>query len=164
MAPEAVEGVGVPCKADVWSLFATMLWVLDLNSFQKQEPFLETHSPIFELIVGSNQDINTKDERITPSPAAARCHLSCASKLTHHLPGLLQASWTTLGRSSQRWQLRKATSNDPDVAATVADRRGYGPSSNLTGDRILSVAGNVLFRIGTVYMWFLEMGAIPRAM
>ena len=108
MAPEAVEGVGVTYKANIRSLFATMLWLLDFNGFQKQEPFLETHSQIFKLITGSNQDINTKDERITPSPAAARCHLSYASKLTHHLPGLLQASWTTLGRCSQRCQLRKS--------------------------------------------------------
>lgn len=42
IAPEAVEGVGV--TSDAWSLFMTMLWVLDVNDSLKQEPFLEAHS------------------------------------------------------------------------------------------------------------------------
>jgi len=49
-----------------------MLWVLDINGFRKQEPFLSTRSQIFELIAGSDQIVCMEEmARIEPEKRAS---------------------------------------------------------------------------------------------
>ncbi|EXU95910.1 serine/threonine protein kinase domain protein [Metarhizium robertsii] len=77
MAPEFFQGLGQTHKADVWSLFVTILWTLDLNGFRKNS---EKYSSIQDvhrdiLNASSNVDIIQEMARVDPNERASAAQM-----------------------------------------------------------------------------------------
>ncbi|KAL6409740.1 Serine/threonine-protein kinase RAD53 [Ilyonectria robusta] len=51
LGPQEISGTGSQAKADVWSLFATMLWILDVNGYRERSSAFWTHQEAVGAVV-----------------------------------------------------------------------------------------------------------------
>lgn len=77
MAPEFFQGLGQTHKADVWSLFVTVLWTLDLNGFRKNSEkyssIQDVHRDIFNASL--YVDIIQEMARVDPNERASAAQM-----------------------------------------------------------------------------------------
>lgn len=80
MAPEVERGEEKQTsKVDVWSLFVTMLWVLNTRDFRQVSQGFRTYGPVLETVLAATEDLIQISEMARVSPetraSAAQIHL-----------------------------------------------------------------------------------------
>ncbi|KAI9768629.1 MAG: hypothetical protein M1840_004826 [Geoglossum simile] len=85
MAPEMFQGAQTH-KVDVWSLFVTMLWVMDANGFRGKSYLFKTYEDVKQAILSAESDVNASKIRemavVNPGERA-----SAAQMLVKHYNG-----------------------------------------------------------------------------
>ena len=84
MAPEVVQKELQTPKADIWSLFVTMLCAQDVNDFQRLEPHLKGPNDLFTMGFPMHSGISSIREMAAIDPAQ---RVSAAQMLVRHFHG-----------------------------------------------------------------------------
>lgn len=102
LGPQEITGTGSQAKADVWSLFATMLWILNVNGYRERSSAFQTHQEAVEAVVhaadNSAEMVNTREMAIyrpelRASAAQMLLKIGCADDLTtprNRIPALIR--------------------------------------------------------------------------
>lgn len=88
-APEKTQ---LTPKADIWSLYVTMLWALDINDFRKRERSLQTSDQVFDAVtvieksgqIEEYKAMGERDPKLRASAAQMLVKLFNAEGLSTH--------------------------------------------------------------------------------
>jgi len=128
MAPEAATGqVSLTPKFDVWSLFASMVWVYDAGGFRDQETYLKSPSEIFGILARDSSQIRHTEEMSEMRPEERASAAEMLAKLfdqTNPDTSCSPASRLFLRSRPLRSSARQASPRRPGSAHSR--RRGQG--------------------------------------
>ena len=137
MAPEMFRKGGQTSKLDVWSLFVTILWTLDVGGFRQESPRFDTVEDAQNavLFAASKGDISNIREMATIDPArrasAAQMLVKCfngegLSTPRHQVPAL------PIGPSATITPVKPQASTAPTLTARTTRLRGLQKDANVT--------------------------------
>lgn len=155
MAPEMFQKGTQTSKADVWSLFVTLLWTLDVQDFRQRSTQFKTIENVLEavLFAASKADVVSEIQEMAfldPEKRASAAHM-----LVKHYNGA--------GLSTPRTQVLALT-NSPSSATAAAEALAPNPPAlatrtTRTNPRSL---GRDVFTLGVVGQCRVEKARTPR--
>ena len=113
MAPEMFQEGKQTHKVDVWSLFVTMLWTLDVGEFRRRSHLFKTDAEVQRTVLSAATGVNSVSAIGEMAAVDPESRASAAQMLVKHFGGV--------GLSTPPNQIPALTSSPPTIATTSAD-------------------------------------------
>jgi serine/threonine protein kinase len=114
MPPEILKEGNQTHKVDVWSLFVTILWILDAGEFRQRSNKFKTIAEVQRTVLSAASNVGTVSKIREMAIVNPEERASAAQMLVKHFDGA--------GLSTPRNQVSALTSNPPPTIATAKAR------------------------------------------